>query len=469
VDVLDDKTCYRALRSRDARFDGRFFTAVKTTGIFCRPICPARTPNRENCAFYPCAAAALEAGFRPCLRCRPEASPSSPAWGLTSTTVARAVRLIGDGALDTGGVDELAARVGVGARHLRTLFQEHLGASPLAVASTRRVLFAKKLLDETKLPITEIALSSGFSSLRRFNAAMSAAYGRPPRSIRRRMVHEDAGLSLALPYHAPFEFESIGGYLAPRAIPGVESVTPQCWRRAIVIEGVAGTIEVRPAKGQLVARIDHPAPTALLSVVERLRRLFDLAADPASIAARLRGDPDLAVRLRRARGLRVPGAFDGFELAVRAILGQQVTVKGATSLTGRVVEAYGTRVAGQQPMHLFPSPDRLVAVDAGRIGIPTARAAAISALARAVVDGEVMLDGSRDLDDTRRALLDLPGIGPWTVEYIAMRALRDPDAFPAGDLGLRRALGGIDARALEKRAERYRPFRAYAAMLLWTT
>jgi AraC family transcriptional regulator of adaptative response / DNA-3-methyladenine glycosylase II len=469
VDVLDPKTCYRALRSRDARFDGRFFTAVKTTGVFCRPVCPARTPNRENCTFYPCAAAALEAGYRPCLRCRPEASPSSPAWGLTSATVARAVRLIGDGALDVAGVDELAARVGVGARHLRALFAEHLGASPLAVASTRRVLFAKKLLDETTLPITEIALSSGFSSLRRFNSAMSAAYGRPPRSIRRRVVRDEAGLSLVLPHRRPFDFASLLGYLAPRAIPGVEAASDGSWRRTLSIDGAPGTIEVRETKGQLVARIDHPSPTALLSIVERLRNVFDLGADPAMIAAQLRRDPELATRLRRARGLRVPGAFDGFELAVRAILGQQVTVKGATQLTGRLVEAYGVRVRDEAPTHLFPGPDRLVDLDGARIGIPRARAAAISALARAVVDGDVSLDGSRDLDDTRRAMLALPGIGPWTVEYVAMRALRDPDAFPAGDLGLRRALGGIDARALEKRAERYRPFRAYAAMLLWTT
>ena len=466
---LDPKTCYRALRSRDARFDGRFFTAVKTTGVFCRPICPARTPNRENCAFYPCAAAALEAGYRPCLRCRPEASPSTPAWGLTSTTVARAVRLIGDGALDTEGVDELAARVGVGARHLRTLFTEHLGASPLAVASTRRVLFAKKLLDETTLPITVVALSSGFASLRRFNAAMSAAYGRPPRSIRRRMLRDEAGLSLALPHRAPFDFAALAAYLGPRAIPGVESVDVDGWRRTITIDGVVGTIEVRPAAGQLVARIDHPAPTALLSIVERLRNVFDLGADPLAIATHLRRDPDLAQRLRRGRAVRVPGAFDGFELAVRAILGQQVTVASATRLTGRLVEAYGSRVRDTAPTHAFPTPDRLLDLEGARIGIPRARAAAISALARAVVDGEVVLDGSRDLDDTRRAMRALPGIGAWTVEYVAMRALRDPDAFPSGDLGLRRALGGIDARALEKRAERYRPFRAYAAMLLWTT
>ncbi|MEO7094090.1 MAG: AlkA N-terminal domain-containing protein [Polyangiales bacterium] len=475
LDTLDPRTCYRALRSRDARFDGRFFTAVKTTGVFCRPVCPARTPNRENCTFYSFAAAALEAGYRPCLRCRPEASPSSPAWGLTSATVARAVRLIGDGALDDGGVDELAARVGVGARHLRTLFTEHLGASPLAVASTRRVLFAKKLLDETTLPITEIALSSGFSSLRRFNAAMSAAYGRPPRAIRRRVVRDDIGLSLCLPYRAPFDLRSMTSYLAPRAIPGVESVSDDCWRRTIAIDGVPGTIEVRPAprgrsgKGQLIARIDHPRPTALLPIVERLRNVFDLGADPAAIAAHLRRDPELASRLRRARALRVAGAFDGFELAVRAILGQQVTVKGATKLAGRLVEAYGERVSDTAPTHLFPGADRLSKVDGARIGIPQARAAAIARLARAVVDGDVQLDGSRDLDETRRTLLALPGLGPWTVEYIAMRALRDPDAFPAGDLGLRRALGGIDARALEKRADHFRPFRAYAAMLLWTT
>jgi AraC family transcriptional regulator of adaptative response / DNA-3-methyladenine glycosylase II len=359
VVTLDPSTCYRALLTRDARFDGRFFTAVKTTGIFCRPICPARTPKRSSCSFFLTAAAALEAGYRPCLRCRPEASPGSPAWSLTSTTVARAVRLIGDGALDSGSVDDLAARVGLGARHLRSLFHEHLGASPLAIATSRRVLFAKKLLDETTLPITDVALSSGFQSVRRFNAAMSAAYGRPPRAIRRRVAHEerrarkhdafalgDAALSLELAYREPYDFAAVMRYLAPRAIPAIESTSPRAWHRSFSIGGALGSLVVEPRDGHLALHVAHAAPAALIDVVDRVRAVFDLATDSREIARTLARDPELRARLRRARGLRVPGAFSGFELAVRAILGQQVSVAGATTIAGRLVREYGNATGG---------------------------------------------------------------------------------------------------------------------------
>jgi AraC family transcriptional regulator of adaptative response / DNA-3-methyladenine glycosylase II len=494
---LDPKACYRALRSRDARFDGHFFTGVRTTGVYCRPVCPARTPKRENCVFLRCAAAAQEAGFRPCLRCRPESSPGTPAWLGTSATVSRALRLIADGALDSGTVDELAARLGVGERHLRRLFCEHLGASPLAVAQTQRLLFAKRLIDETRLPMSEIAFASGFSSIRRFNSAVRASWNRPPRELRRGRQRggdpggpaDDPTLVLRLPFRAPFDWPALASFLALRAIPGVEQVSGEHYSRSIEIDGVCGVVDVRPAPGplenQLIARLRLSGPAPLSRISARLRRLFDLTADPTPIAAQLECDGVLRERLRARPGLRVPGAWDGFELAVRAILGQQVSVRGATTLAGRLVAVYGDKlpiapVLGEllpksgscAPSHVFPQPGALVAIDPAAIGLTAARARAISALAAAVADGSLDLDASRGLEDGVARLCALPGIGEWTAQYIAMRALREPDAFPASDLGLRRALGARGALAsvaeVQQRAQAWRPWRAYAAVHLWT-
>jgi AraC family transcriptional regulator of adaptative response / DNA-3-methyladenine glycosylase II len=480
---LDPKHCYRALRTRDPRFDGRFFTAVRSTGIYCRPICPAPTPKPENCLFLPCAAAAAELGYRPCRRCRPETSPGTPAWLGTSTTVSRSLRLITDGALDRGGVGELAARVGVGERQLRRLFLRHLGASPVAVAQTRRVLFAKKLIDETSLPMAEIGFSAGFSSIRRFNDAILSTYGQSPRELRsrrgRRATKEDGfDLTLSLAYRPPFDWNTLQRFLALRAIPGVESVSESAYRRTLEIDDSEGLLEVVPDPGanQLIARIRLDDAHHAQTIFQRAQRIFDLTADPALIASDLGRDPILAARLRASPGIRVPGAWDGFELAVRAILGQQVSVKGATTLSGRLVERFGrpARLAADDPelAFLFPTPARLAESDVSAIGLPRSRAGAIRSLARAIASGELDLDEPCHLEDSIARLTALPGIGHWTAHYIAMRALREPDAFPHSDLGLRRALadstGPIPGSKLLEISEKWRPWRAYAAMLLWT-
>ncbi len=477
---LDADACYRALATRDRRFDGRFFFGVRSTGVYCRPICPAPTPRRRNCVFLACAAAAEQAGFRPCRRCRPEASPGTPAWIGTSATVSRALRLIGDGALDEGSVPALAARLGIGDRHLRRLFLAHLGATPLAVASTRRVLFARRLLDETPLPVAQVALASGFSSVRRFNEAMRAAFRTTPTALRRarspRIAASD--LTLRLPYRPPLPWAALLAFLAPRCAPGVEEVCGDAYRRSFVLAGSQGIVEVRddPGGDHLLARIRLSAPAPLIRIAERTRALFDLGADPGAIEPVLRRDPRLAARLAAMPGIRVPGSFDGFELAVRAILGQQVSVAAATRLAGRLTEQYGSPLRveswpGSSLRHVFPEPAALARLDSRVARLPRARAAAIRALARAVEGGELALDGSRDLETSLRELAALPGIGEWTGQVVAMRALREPDAFPAGDLGLRRALGAAGRPAtpaqVRELAEPWRPWRAYAASLLW--
>jgi AraC family transcriptional regulator of adaptative response / DNA-3-methyladenine glycosylase II len=473
---LDPAICYRALRSRDARFDGRFFTAVRTTGVYCRPVCPARTPRRENCVFLPCAAAAQEAGYRPCLRCRPEASPGTPAWLGTSATVSRALRLIGDGALDAEGVDALASRLGIGARHLRRLFLEHLGATPVAVAQNRRVLFAKKLIDDTSLPMAQIAHAAGFASVRRFNDAVREAYGRPPRELRRRAAPgAQAGVTrLQLAYRPPYPWRAVLAFLSARATRGVEEVAGDTYRRSFRLGDAAGWLEVAPVPGrhELRASFHHASPLVLIRLAQRLRAIFDLEADPAEIARALGGDPVLRRALRGLPGVRVPGAWDGFELAVRAILGQQVSVALASTLAGRLAATLGEKLPQDiapvdgGPSLLFPTPDVLAQADLRGIGLTGARAQAVRALAAAVASGRLVLDSSPDPRETLARLAALPGIGGWTAEYVAMRALREPDAFPATDLGLRRALD-LPAAALALRAEAWRPWRAYAAMLLW--
>jgi len=477
--VLNDDACYTALESRDPRFDGRFYTGVVTTGIYCRPICPARTPRRRNVRFYASAAAAAEDGFRACRRCRPEAAPGTPARQGTSAAVSRALGLIAVGALDGADVGALAARVGLGERQLRRLFLEHVGASPLAVAGTRRVHLAKKLLDETALPVTEIAFASGFASVRRFNDAVREAFGAAPRELRRGAARrKQAEFELRLAYRPPLDWAGLLDFLRPRAIPGVEQVEADVYRRSVRTPAGVGAIEVRPGDDgrHLLLR----APVSLGRAAGRLsacaRRLFDLDADPEPIAAHLRRDPELRKRLRRRPGLRVPGAWDGFELAVRAILGQQVSVAGATTLAGRLVERYGEPLPGAGSAavsRLFPEPGVLADADVAPLGLPRTRARAIEGLARAVACGELDLSPTEDTEATRSRLLALAGVGPWTAEYVALRALGEPDAFPASDLGLRRALadGSGEApseAALASRAEAWRPWRSYAALALWS-
>jgi AraC family transcriptional regulator of adaptative response / DNA-3-methyladenine glycosylase II len=474
---LDRKVCDRARRSRDARFDGKFFIAVTSTRIYCRPICPARSPKDENIRYYATAAAAEAAGFRPCLRCRPEASPGTPAWYGTSSVVSRALRLIGEGTLDREGVDALADRLGVTARHLRRLFVQHLGATPIEVALTRRVHFAKKLLDETRLPIARIAFASGFGSLRRFNGEMRRTFSRTPSQLRklaRKRIDSPECYRFRLAYRPPYDWEQVIGFLAARATPGVELVEDNRYQRTIAIGGTAGTIAIGPAEqgSALVLDVQFGEPRALLTIVERVRRMFDLGADPSAIAGELAGDPLLRRTVAAHAGIRTPGAWDAFEVTVRAILGQQISVKAATTIAGRIAGRWGSPIgpAGEQANgptgtvnRLFPTPDQLAEAPLEEAGIISSRASTLRALARAVRDGVVVFDGVATLD----ALRAIPGIGDWTAQYVAMRALNEPDAFPSGDLVLRRMAGDCSARELERRSESWRPWRAYAVMLLW--
>ncbi len=474
---IDARICERARLARDARFDGRFFIGVITTGIYCRPICPVAAPKEVNVRYFPSAAAAAEAGFRPCLRCRPEASPGTPAWLGSCATVSRALKLIAGGALDADGVDHLADRLGVGGRHLRRLFMKHIGATPIAVAQTRRLHFAKKLIDETALPMAQIAFASGFNSIRRFNATFQTLYGRSPRELRRIGPHAKATGSpnehyFRLSFRPPYDWVALVSFLRPRAIPGVETVAPESYRRTISLDGFVGQLEARPVKDPpgLELSVQFPDPRALFQILERARRLFDLGADPAEIGRHLGRDPLLATAVRRRPGLRVPGTWDGFELAVRAVLGQQVTVGGATTMAGRLAQEFGE----ESPYGIvFPVPETLAEADLRRIGLTETRARTLRELAKSTLRGEISFEVAGSLDSFVERFVAIPGIGPWTAQYVAMRALGEPDAFPANDLGLLRAVAGIEgsatAKTLEQRAESWRPWRAYAAMHLWMT
>ncbi|MEO8025295.1 MAG: AlkA N-terminal domain-containing protein [Bryobacteraceae bacterium] len=460
--TLSIEAYQRARSTRDARFDGKFFIGVLTTGIYCRPICPAQSPHERNVRYFPTAAAAAEAGLRPCLRCRPETSPGTPAWMGTSATVSRALRLIGECALDDAGVDELSDRLGLSSRQLRRLFQQHLGAAPVTVAQTRRVHFAKRLMDETALPLTEIALASGFRSIRQFNGVFRELYGRAPRDLRKRAQPETPGTyRFRLTYRPPYAWDALLGFLAARAIPGVEQVRDGEYSRTFVLDAKPGRLAVTPSGGDgVMLRVEYPDASQLFRIVERVRRMFDLGADPAAIAQQLEGDAMLRPILRKLPGLRVPGAWDGFELTVRAILGQQVSVAAATTMSGRIARVHGTPFGEAL---LFPQAAVLADVDLTKIGLTRQRASTIRDLAELVAIGEIRFDV--DLETLRRKLLLVRGIGPWTVEYVAMRALGEPDAFPDTDLALRKA---VPERLLEKSAL-WRPWRAYAAMYLWAS
>lgn len=480
--ALDPARCYRAILAKDARFDGRFFVCVRSTGIYCRPVCPARVPKREHCLFVPSAAAAEAAGFRSCLRCRPETAPGTPAWAGTAASVSRALRLIDEGALDEGKLDQLAARLGMGERQLRRLFLAHVGAGPQAVAANRRLLTAKQLIGETRLPLAQVAHAAGYRSLRRFNDAIVKAYGVAPGDIRRASEAAiGAEIRMRLGYRPPFDWERLIAYLAGRAMPGVESVTARRYARSFALDGVSGVLSVAPAKKghALEARIalaDVQKGSALpmRRIAARLRRLFDLDADPTAIAAAFRGDPLIGPRLARAPGLRVPGAFDGFELAVRAVLGQQISVKGATTISGRIVARFGTPIDGAEEgiTHLFPTPAQLAGADLSGLGLTGGRIATLKGLAGAVASGALDFGPRETLEAKIAELTALPGIGDWTAHYVALRALGEPDAFPASDLGLRKAAGSgavVSTRDLETLSQDWRPWRGYAALALWTS
>jgi AraC family transcriptional regulator, regulatory protein of adaptative response / DNA-3-methyladenine glycosylase II len=467
---LDADACYRAVRSRDRRFEGRFVLAVTSTGIYCRPGCPARTPARRNVRFLPSPAAAEVEGFRACRRCRPDASPDSAAWSGTAATVTRALRLIDEGALDREGVEALGSRLGMSGRHLRRLFLDRLGATPKAVALTRRAHFARKLIEETGLSMAAVASAAGFGSVRRFNGTLRRTFRCAPGELRRRARGPAPGITLRLLYHPPLDWDGLLAFLAARAIPGVEEVEGGRYRRTIRAGAAPGFLEVAPSAGApaLLLTVAAPPGPGLDRMVRRVRRLFDLDADPSRIESDLARDPLLKEAVRAHPGVRVPGAWDGFETMIRAILGQQVSVRGATTLSGRLVAALGDPIPSPDGSltHLFPTPAAVARADLSRLGIPGARRRCLVEVARSAGSGSLPLDGAASLEDAVARLTALPGIGPWTAQYVAMRALGEPDAFPAGDLVLRRETG-LGEEALERRAEAWKPWRAYAAMLLW--
>ncbi|HEY0753881.1 MAG TPA: AlkA N-terminal domain-containing protein [Ktedonobacteraceae bacterium] len=478
--TADFNLCYRAICSRDARFDGLFFTAVTTTGIYCRPICPAPTPYAEHVYFYACAAAAEAAGYRACRRCHPEASPGSPEWNVRADLVARALRLIANGVVDTEGVAGLASRLAVSGRHLHRELVAEVGVGPLALARTRRAQAARLLIDQTDLSLTAIAFTAGFASLRQFNDTMQAAFGCAPSTFRRRSPSEQQGegkLTLRLPYRPPLAVADLLSYLARRAIPGVEEVSKKQYRRTVAFPQSQGIIELEPLErnSAILLHLQLTGLSDLNLMVQRCRQLFDLDASPSAIATILTSDPLLAPLVAARPGLRVPGTVDGFELAVRAIVGQQVSVAGARTLVSRLVNACGTPL--EQPQgtltHLFPPPHVVANADLRGLGLTNGRIKALQALAHAVVEEELVLDRSAEREQTVARLQRLPGVGPWTAAYIAMRTLGDPDAFPTTDLGLRRAFAqhgvSTDLRSIESRVEGWRPWRAYAAQHLWAS
>lgn len=482
--AVNDDARYDALATRDRRFDGVFFVGVSTTGIYCRPICPARTPGRTRCTFYDTPVQAESAGFRACFRCRPELAPGrSDGFGSVDAIdqlVAAAAGRIAEGALNDASVDDLAAALGVSARHLRRATEARLGVSPVELAQTNRLALAKQLVQDTTLPLTQIAFAAGFASVRRFNAAFGEAMGGAPSSVRRaRGVASQAPLALRLDYRPPYDWDGIVRFLAARAIPGVEVVDrSRGYRRIVHLDGVVGAIEVRRARDRdaLVLSVAPALVPMVMPLVARVRRLFDLDARPDVIARVLSRDRVLAPRVAANPGLRLPGAIDEFEAAIRALLGQQVSVAAATTLAGRFVAEFGTKHDGGDGLtHRFPTVSEVVAAGADAIattGLPKARAAAIHALASAIARGAFRLDrwqpAARDLDRFVAEAIALPGIGPWTAHYLAMRALHLPDAFPAADLGVRKATGA-KPRDAEARAEAWRPFRSYAVMHLWSS
>lgn len=472
---VDWEAFKRARRARDVRFDGKFFVASTTTKIYCRPSCNVPMIKDKYVRYFPNAAAATEAGYRPCLRCRPECAPGTPAWQGTSSTVSRALRLIAESGLEDGGVESLAERLGIGSRHLRRLFLRHIGATPSSVAQTRRLHFAKKLIDETSLPMNQIALAAGFGSVRRFNTAIQKTYHRTPSHIRRLARQTESPpenqYHFRLGFRPPYDWNAMLAFLGSRAIPGVETVERQTYRRTIALNGHNGWFEAAldERNSALAVRIQFDDPRSLFCIVERIRALFDLNADSTEIAKCLGSDPTLALRVKAAPGLRVPGCWQGFELATRAILGQQISVKGATTLAGRIVRAFGQSTAAQDGLtHLFPAAEVLAGADLRGLGLTNARAETIRTLARAVCDGHISFDQIVDFDDFLGRLCELPGIGRWTAQYIAMRALGEPDAFPAGDLGLLRALSLKNPSEIERRSKAWRPWRSYATMYLWS-
>ena len=476
---LDAESCYRAVKSRDRRFDGVFYTAVRTTGIYCRPSCPARTPAFHNVTFHPTAASAQTAGYRACKRCLPDATPGSPDWDVAADVAGRAMRLIGDGVVDREGVDGLARRVGYTTRHLSRILTHQLGAGPLALARAKRAQTARVLLETTDLGAADVAFAAGFSSVRQFNDTVREVYASTPTRLRGGRRSGSGGtLELRLAVRTPFAGRALLAFLTTRAVAGVEATSASSYARTLRLPHGVGTVEL--------TLDDHPesGPTAfvpatfrlsdlrdLSAAVERVRRLLDADCDPVAIADSFAGDPVLGRLVREWPGLRVPGHVDGDELAVRAVLGQQVTVAAARTAAARLTAQYGEPVphpvAGLT--HLFPTAARLGELDPESLPMPRSRGRALVAMCRALADGDLSLDRAGDRDDVRRRLLEIPGIGPWTADYIALRALGDPDVFLPTDIGVRDALRLLDRDPAEAAtlAEAWRPWRSYAQLHLW--
>lgn len=472
--LLDEQRCYQALKAHDARFDGRFFVGVCSTRIYCRPVCSSKIPRQENCRFFPSGAAAESAGFRPCLRCRPELAPGNAAVDASARLAQGAASLIDDGLLNDTGVDDLAMRLGVSDRHLRQVFQSEFGVSPVEFAQTQRLLLAKRLLTDTALSATEVAMASGFGSLRRFNTLFKARYRLNPTQLRSAVGRPGPSdiLNFALGYRFPFDWPALILFLGKRAVDGVEHIDGKRYLRTVRLEHAgklhAGWIAVAPAGRKPAVRVELSASlaAAIPHTLGRVKRLFDLSCDPVEIASAL------GPLASRDPGLRLPGAFDGFETAVRAILGQQITVKAATTLAGRFARAFGDPI--DTPCRalrcLFPPAERVAALrpsEIASLGIVSARSNAIIALAQAVASGSLQLDPAAVVETTLDRLRGLPGIGEWTVQYIAMRALAWPDAFPHTDYGVLKAMGQTNARKALATAAQWQPWRAYAVMHLW--
>jgi len=476
--LFDSDRFWRAVEAKDPRFDGWVFCAVKTTGIYCRPSCPARTPKRENVRFFATAAAAQTAGFRACKRCRPDATPGSPEWDRRADLLGRAMRLIADGVVDREGVVGLARRLGYSERHVYRELVAGVGAGPLALARAQRAQTARILLETTAVPIIELAFAAGFQSVRQFNATIQEIFATTPRDLRARARRhgraEDSGaITLRLPYRAPLDADGLLAFLALRSVPTVEEALDGAYRRSLRLPNGGGVVELRPLDGHVQARYWLEDLRDLAAAMQRSRSLLDLDSDPQAVIQALGSDPLMGPLLHAAPGRRVPGHVDGHELAVRAVLGQQVSLPGAATLAARLVGEYGEAL--RRPVgavtHVFPSAAALAGADPERLAMPGSRRRALHGLAAALAGGALTLDGGSDREEARARLLALPGIGAWTADYIAMRALRDPDAFPASDLGVRHALEqlGHDGRpaAAERLAERWRPYRAYAVQHLW--
>ena len=478
--ILDEgereQAYYRAVVAKDTRFDGVFFTGVKTTGIYCRPVCSAKTPRASSCLFFSSAAAAEAGGFRPCLRCRPELAP----YALQQNLAFGVWQKITAGALNDGNIEQLSEQVGLSSRQLRRVLLQEFGVSPIELAQTQRLLFAKKLLQETHLPMTELAYAAGFGSVRRFNALFEQRYKMTPGSIRRTAQEESEGLVLRLAYRPPYAWDALLAYLGGRAMPGLEAVVDKnAYVRSVQMDGKTGWIKVMhlSERGQLALQVAPSLSTVLMPLLAKVRSQFDLEANPTVIQSHLHTEPLLAQQMIRTPGLRVPGAFDIFELAIRAVLGQQVSVAGATTVSGRLVRAFGERI--DTPFtgvtHHFPPPALLAQLpveEIASIGVPKSRAATIQNLARFALAGGLQQKMGASADTVVADLKTVVGIGEWTAQYIALRALRFPDAFPAGDLGLQKAAAiAPETRVTEKqllqRAQAWSPWRSYAALLLW--